>query len=126
MARIEDLPDTPSGLITMLKPGDFHGVVEWEVVKGRMLSFKVHEHKNCEVYETKFSRNTEVLWHTHGEFSKEIIVVEEGELTVYFEDGSQVTLVEAEEIVINKKVKHMAIISNKPCLIIAMTIPKEV
>ena len=126
ISRLEDLPETPSGLITMLKPGDFHGVLEWEVKKGRMLSYKFIDHKNAEVYHTRLSRNTEVDWHTHGKFSKEIIACIEGEILIIFQDGSKVLLKETDDYKIEKEVAHMAVVGETPCEIIAMTIPKEV
>jgi len=126
MERLSDLSDTPAGLITMLKPGDFHGVLEWDVKKGRMLSYKCIDHRNAEVYHTRFSKNTEIDWHTHGEHSREIITCLEGEILLIFEDGSQVLLKETDDYKIDKQVAHMAVIGNKPCEIIAMTIPKEV
>jgi quercetin dioxygenase-like cupin family protein len=122
--KLKDLPETPSGLIAMLEPGDFHGIVEWKVVKGQMLSFKEYEHINSEVYHTRFSKDTEVCWHTHGE-SREIIICLSGEITLLFEDGSQIKLKETDDYKIDKHVKHMAIVSNNPCEILAITIPKE-
>jgi quercetin dioxygenase-like cupin family protein len=122
---IKSLPDTPSGLLTMLEPGDFHGIVEWRVVKGKMLSFKLLDHDNCEIYHTRLSKNTEISWHTHGKYSDELIVCLSGQLTIIFDDGSHITLKETDQCNIKKQVAHMAVTGNKPCQIIAMTIPKE-
>lgn len=123
--KIKDLPETPEGLITMIEPGDFHGIVEWKVVKGKMLSFKLLDHNNCEVYHTRFSKNTEVNWHTHGKDSDEIVICISGELTILFDDQTQVTLKEKDQCTIKREVKHMAIIGQTPCEIVAITIPKE-
>jgi quercetin dioxygenase-like cupin family protein len=123
--KLKDLPETPTGLITLLEPGDFHGIVEWKVLKGKMLSFKLLDHINCEVYHTKFSKNTELSWHIHGKNSDEVIICLSGGLNILFEDSSQITLNETDQCTIKKEVNHMAVIGNKPCEILAMTIPKE-
>lgn len=123
--RLRDLPEAPMGFMTFAEPGDFHGIVEWEVLKGKMMSFNLLDHRNCEIFHTKFSRETEVSWHSHGEESIEVIVCLEGQMLLIMEDGSQVKIEEKGMKVIPKGVKHMAIIGSKPCQIIAMTIPKE-
>ena len=124
--RLKNLPEVPTGLMTFAKPGDFHGIVEWEVVKGRMLGFKLDiDHPNCEIFHTKFSRNTELSWHSHGEESVEIIVCLEGAILLIMEDGTRVKLEPKDIKIIPIQVKHMAVIGDKPCQIIAMTIPKE-
>ena len=125
MDRLKNLSDQPTEPISLLKAGDFHGVLEWEVKKGRMLSHKAVDHINAEVYHTRFSKNTEVDWHTHGESSKEIIVCLEGELLILLEDGTEIVLKELDDYKIGRQVKHMAVIGNKPCEIVAMVIPKE-
>jgi quercetin dioxygenase-like cupin family protein len=123
--RLRDLPEAPMGFMTFAEPGDFHGIVEWEVLKGKMMSFNLLDHRNCEIFHTKFSRETEVSWHSHGEESIEVIVCLEGQMLLIMEDGSQVKIEEKGMKVIPKGVKHMAVIGSKPCQIIAMTIPKE-
>lgn len=123
--RLKHLPDVPASLMLLAEPNDFHGIVEWEVLKGKMMSFSLLDHRNCEIFHTKFSRETEVSWHSHGEESIEVIVCLEGQLLLIMEDGSQVKIEEKGMKVIPKGVKHMAVIGSKPCQIIAMTIPKE-
>lgn len=123
--RLRDLPEAPMGFMTFAEPGNFHGIVEWEVLKGKMMSFNLLDHRNCEIFHTKFSRETEVSWHSHGEESIEVIVCLEGQMLLIMEDGSQVKIEEKGMKVIPKGVKHMAVIGSKPCQIIAMTIPKE-
>ncbi len=124
--RLKNLPEVPTGLMTFAKPGDFHGIVEWEVVKGKMLSFKLDlDHPNCEIYHTKFSRDTELSWHSHGKESKEVIICLEGQMLLIMEDGSQFKMGEKDIFTIPVGIKHMAVIGDKPCQIIAMTIPKE-
>ena len=66
-----------------------------------------------------------MIANTHGEFSKEIIVCLEGELLILLEDGTEVVLKELDDYKIGRQVKHMAVIGNKPCEIVAMVIPKE-
>lgn len=122
--RLANLPDCPFGLNAMMRQGDFHGIVEWET-KGSMRSWKALNHKNAEAYHTIFSPNTEVTWHTHGFESKEIIVCLEGDLVIIYEDGTRKVLNEKDIIIIEKQVKHMAISGNKPCQILAITVPKE-
>ena len=122
--RLKNLPDVPVGLIKFRKSGDFHGLIEWEVERGNMLSYRAVDHPNGEAYHTRFAPHTEVSWHDHNE-SCEFMLCLEGELNIVFEDGSQVTLNPTEDIKIQKGVKHMAVIGNKPCQIVAITIPKE-
>jgi quercetin dioxygenase-like cupin family protein len=122
---IANLPDEPCGLISMLKPGDFHGILEWEVKEGRMLSYPVWDEPACQEFHTQFLPGTVVDWHDHGKFSSEIIVCLKGSLTIILESGEQIILNESEFIVIDKSVKHMAIISDKPTDILAKTIPRE-
>jgi len=122
---IAKLPDEPCGLISMIKPGQFHGVMEWEVLKGRMLSYPVYDDPACQEYHTQFLPNSVVNWHDHGQQSSEVIVCLRGSLTIIQEDGEQLTLKEKDFCVIKRTVKHMAIISDKPTEILAMTIPKE-
>lgn len=124
--RLKDLPEAPACLMSLSEPGDFHGIVEWEVVKGRMISFRLDvNHPNCEVFHTKFSRDTEVAWHSHGKESKEVIICLEGQMLLIMEDGSQFKMGEKDIFTIPVGIKHMAVIGSKPCQIIAMTIPKE-
>lgn len=124
--RLKDLPEAPTCLMSLSEPGDFHGIVEWEVIKGKMLSFKLDlDHPNCEIYHTKFSRDTELSWHSHGKESKEVIICLEGQMLLIMEDGSQVKMGEKDIFTIPVGIKHMAVIGSKPCQIIAMTIPKE-
>ena len=89
-----------------------------------MRSKRLLDEENAEIYHTQFNPGTVVDWHTHGE-SKEVITCLSGKLVLFFEDGSQLTMNEKDIHIINKNVNHMAIIGNKPCQIIAMTIPKE-
>ena len=121
---MEELPETPEGLITMMEPGDFHGTINWKVDRGRMTSFRHINHDNCELYETVFAANTKVNWHTHGKDSDETIVVLDGDLTLVFADGSTKKLQEKDQAVIKKQIPHMAVI-DRPTKIIAYTIPKE-
>lgn len=125
---LKELPETPSGLISMLKPGIFHGVVEWSVAEGRMLSFPIPEfdRPSCQAFHTSFSPGTKVCWHTHGQYSSEIIVCLSGSLSIILETGEERVLNESDFIVIGKEVQHMAIISDKPTEILALTIPKEI
>jgi len=122
---IENLPKEPEGLILMQKPGDFHGVLDWEVTKGRMISFPIFDNTNCEIFHTRFSPGTIINWHSHGELSDEIIICLSGSLNVIFDTGQEFILKESNYMIIEKKINHMAIISDKPTEIIAMTIPKE-
>lgn len=122
---LKDLSEEPTGLIQMIMPGDFHGVHEFQVKKGRMLSFLVFDSQNCHIFHTNFSPHTIVKWHTHGKYSSEIIVVLSGKLSVIFDDGEEKILEESNILVIGKNIKHMAVISDKPTEILAMTIPKE-
>lgn len=121
---LKDLPEEPAGLLHFMKPGDFYGLIGWEIKKGEMLSHRAVDHENGEVFHTRFSANSEVDWHNHNA-SREYILCLEGELNLIFEDSSQVTLSPAEDITIQKGVTHMAVIGNKPCQIVAITIPKE-
>ena len=122
---LKDLPDEPKGLISFMEEGgSFHGIVGWKVNRGRMLSFPILDHHSCSMYHTRLSKDTVVSWHDHNA-SEEIIICLSGNINILFQDGSQVTLNPAEKIIIQKGVKHMASIGNKPCQIVAITIPKE-
>ena len=39
--RLKHLPDVPASLMLLAEPNDFHGIVEWEVLKGKMMSFSL-------------------------------------------------------------------------------------
>lgn len=120
---LQDLPDSPCSLTP---ESEFYGIIDWKVKdgKGIMRSKRLLDEENAEIYHTQFNPGTVVDWHTHGE-SKEVITCLSGKLILFFEDGSQLTMNEKDIHIINKNVNHMAIIGNKPCQIIAMTIPKE-
>ena len=80
---------------------------------------------NCEIFHTQFSKGTEIAWHSHGAESEEIMVVLEGSMLVILENGDRIKLEEKDKLIIPKGTQHMAVIGDKPCQIIAMTIPKE-
>jgi quercetin dioxygenase-like cupin family protein len=122
--NLKYLPDIPVGLIYLKDPEDFHGITNWKTICG-MESYKALDHFNAEIFHTKFNPYTEVCWHNHGECSKEIIICLSGEIAILFEDGSQKTLKETDDLKIRKQINHMAVIGDKPCEIIAITIPKE-
>ena len=123
--KLKHLPVIPCGLITMREPGEFHGVVEWKVVRGSMISFTLIDHPNCEIHHTHFRKNTEISWHTHGESSDEILICISGELTIIFEDSTHVVLQAKDQCNIKKKIHHMAMTGDNPTEVIAITIPKE-
>ena len=123
--RLRDLPEAPTGFMTFAEPGDFHGIIEWTVKRGKMMSFRLLDHTNCEIFHTQFSKGTEIAWHSHGTESEEIIVVLEGSMLVILENGDRIKLEEKDKLIIPKGIQHMAVIGDKPCQIIAMTIPKE-
>lgn len=123
--RLKDLPEVPNCLMSFAIPGEFHGIVDWEVQKGKMMSFQLLNHPNCEVYHTKFSKNTELQWHSHGIESDEVVVCIEGSITLILEDGTKIKLNEKDKYIIGKTIQHMAVVGDKPCQIIAFTIPKE-
>jgi quercetin dioxygenase-like cupin family protein len=123
--RLKNLPDVPFGLNTMLRPEDFHGVVEWSIPHGHMRSFRALNHKNAEAYHTVFTPNSEVSWHTHGIESREVIVCLTGIIIILFDDGTKKELNEKDILIVEKQIHHMAIIGDKPCEILAITIPKE-
>lgn len=125
MERLKDLPEVPNCLMSFATPEVFHGVVNWIVKKGSMMSFLLFDHPNGEMYHTKFSKNTELQWHNHGDESEELIFCMEGRITIIFQDGSKITLNEKEKCVIGKQIQHTAIVGDKPCQILALTIPKE-
>jgi mannose-6-phosphate isomerase-like protein (cupin superfamily) len=53
------------------------------------------------------------------------MVVLEGSMLVILENGDRIKLEEKDKLIIPKGTQHMAVIGDKPCQIIAMTIPKE-
>lgn len=122
---LKDLPDIPVCALSYMEEGDFHGVIGWEVVKGKMLSFPLLSYDSCEVLHMQFGRNTQMNWHDHGNESDQLIVCLIGEISILLEDGTQRLLKPTDRMEIKKGVKHMAVIGNKPCEIIAMTIPRE-
>ena len=123
--RLKELPEIPNHLMSFATPEVFHGIVEWEVKKGKMIAFTLLDHNNCEVFHTRFSKNTELQWHSHGNESEQVIVCLEGSITFVFENGTKFHLNEKDKCLIPKEAQHMAVIGDKPCQIIAMTIPKE-
>jgi len=122
---LKNLPETPTCFLKLMRPGDFHGGIAWEVEQGSMLSFDLLPgYDEIQIYHTRFTAHTKLNWHHHGESIEEVKCLK-GALSVIFEDGSQIILKPMDKIEIQKGVKHMAVIDNKPCEIIAITIPKE-
>lgn len=122
-SMLDNLSDVP-GLMSMAEPGTKYGMIEFEVLKGRMLSWNLLDEENCTIFHTNFSAFSELNWHHHNK-SWERIVCISGSIELELYDGSKILLTPGEEYRIEKMIVHKARTFAEKTWILAINVPKE-